>query len=86
MRKIFPAFLAGQALQLILHAASLTYFPAEQILLCGFAGGMIAVAFLIGVGVANRETRATEEEIAPPSIVDASWSPLPLFGERVHED
>lgn len=82
MRKMFVAFIIGQLLQLALHATCLNYFPAEQVPICAIAGAMIAATLLVGVGVAKRETRITQEEIAPPALVDANWSPI--FERRYH--
>lgn len=84
MKKIFIAFVLGQLLQLALHAASLTYFPREQIALCAAAGILAAVTLMIGVGIARRESRVTEETITPPALVDAGWSPI--FERYYHEN
>lgn len=84
MRKIFIAFALGQLLQLALHAASLTYFPHEQIMLCAAAGILVAITFMVGVGTAKKEARITEETIAPPALVDAGWSPI--FERRYNEN
>lgn len=81
---LFLAFVLGQLLQLMLHAAGLSFFPKAQLMLCAAAGLLFALALFIGAAVANREPHVfedTEEEVLePPMVLDAHWVRLPEKG------
>lgn len=81
---LFLAFVLGQLLQLMLHAAGLSFFPKTQLMLCAAAGMMIALALFIGAAIARREPRVfeteMEEALEPPRVIDAHWTRLPERG------
>lgn len=81
---LFLAFVLGQLLQLMFHAAGLTFFPKAQLMLCAAAGLLFALALFIGAAVANREPQSFEEPkdeiLEPPTVIDAHWVHVPEKG------